>query len=206
MQLLFSIFADVLALVTRFAVFLGIALLGGIGSAWVMIHSGSRLSTVTQGPWVSWPASGRVEADPYTRAHTVRLGLLPLNPSLAMSYHARTDDSGERIYSSCDYLIKLDDLAAQWWSLAVFDDAGRAIRNQAQRFAYNSATIVRDIDGKAAVIMARDARPGNWLPIGGAGNVTLSLSIQDPKWAQQSLDDGGKPKILPSILKVACSR
>jgi hypothetical protein len=206
MKLLLSLVADVFALLTRFAVFLGIALVGGIGSAWIMIHSGSRMTTVTQGPWVSWPQSGRVDADPYTRAHTVRLGLLPLNPSLAMTYHARTDDAGDRLYSSCDYRVELEGLAAQWWSLAVFDDAGRTIRNPAQRYAYNSVTVMREPDGKAAVLMARDARPGNWLPIGGAGNVTLALSIQDSKWAQQSLDDGGKLKVLPVIRKVACAR
>jgi hypothetical protein len=206
MGFVLNLIADVLALLTRFAVFLSIAVIGGIGSAWVMIHSGSRISTLTQGPWVSWPASGRVDADPYTRAHSVRLGLLPLNPSLAMTYHARTDETGERIYSSCDYRVELDGLNAQWWSLAVFDDAGRAIRNAAQRYAYNSVTIVRESDGKAAVIMARDARPGNWLPIGGAGNVTLALSIQDPRWAQQSLDDAQAQKVLPVIRKIACAR
>ena len=58
MKFLLSLIADVLALLTRFAVFIAIALLGGIGSAWVMIHSGSRLTTVTQGPWVAWPHGG----------------------------------------------------------------------------------------------------------------------------------------------------
>ena len=206
MRFLLSLAADVLALLTRFAVFIAIALVGGIGSAWVMIHSGSRLTTVTQGPWVSWPTAGRPDADPYTRAHTVPLGLLPFNPSLALTYHARADEDGGRIHSSCDYRVTLDGLDAAWWSLAVFDDDGRVIRNPAQRYAYNAATIVREIDGKAEVVLAHDARPGNWLPTAGAGNITLALTVQDPRWTQQSLEDQQKAKVLPVVRKVGCSR
>ena len=69
--------------------------------------------------------------------------------SLALTYHARADDEGARIHSSCDYRVSLDGIDAEWWSLAVFDDDGRVIRNPAQRYAYNTATIVREIDGKA---------------------------------------------------------
>jgi hypothetical protein len=206
MRFFLGLIADILALITRFAVFIAIAIAGGIGSAWVMIHSGSRLTTATQGVWVSWPTAGRPDTDPYTRAHNVRLGLLPFNPSLALTYHARIDDEGGRIHSSCDYRISLDGLDAAWWSLAVFDDAGNVIRNPAQRYAYNAATIVREIDGKVEVVLARDARPGNWLPTAGAGNITLALTIQDPRWTQQSLEDQQKQKVLPVVRKVGCSR
>jgi hypothetical protein len=206
MQTVLKFFADVVALIVRFAVFLGIALVGGIGSAWVMIHDGSRLSTVRQGPWVSWPSAGKIDADPYTRAHTVRVGLLPLNPSLALTYHARADDEAQRLHSSCDYLVDLDGVDAQWWSIAAFDDAGRSIANTAQRYAFNTTTITRDGAGKISVVLARDARPGNWLPTAGAGNVTLAFTVQDPKWTQQSLDDQSKPRVLPTIRKIGCPR
>jgi hypothetical protein len=206
MQTVLKFLTDVVALIMRFAVFLGIAVGGGILSAWVMIHDGSRVSTVKQGPWVSWTSAGKVDADPYTRAHTVRLGLLPLNPSLALTYHARTDDEGDRLHSSCDYVIDLDTIDAQWWSVAAFDDAGRSIRNTAQRYAFNSATTIRDPAGKAAVVLARDARPGNWLPTAGAGNVTLAFTVQDPKWTQQSLEEQAKAKTLPTIRKIGCPR
>jgi hypothetical protein len=206
MRFVLGLIADVLALLTRFAVFIVIAVVGGIGSAWVMIHSGSRLTTAQQGVWQSWPTAGRPDTDPYTRAHNVRLGLLPLNPSLALTYHARTDEDGGRIHSSCDYRVSMDGLDAAWWSLAVFDDAGSVIRNSAQRHAYNVATVVREIDGKTDVVLARDARPGNWLPTSGAGNITLALVIQDPRWTQQSLEDQQRAKVLPVVRKVGCSR
>lgn len=206
MRFLLDLIADTLALLTRFAVFIAVALIGGIGSAWVMIHSGSRLTTATQGVWVSWPASGRPDADPYTRAHTVRLGLLPFNPTLALTFHARTDEDGGRIHSSCDYQVTLDGLDAAWWSLAVFDDSGNVIRNQAQRYAFNTTSIVREIDGRAEVVLARDARPGNWLPTAGAGNITLALMVQDPRWTQQTLEDQQRAHVLPVVRKLGCSR
>ncbi len=206
MQTLLNLVLETIGLATRFALFLAIALVGGIGSAWVMVHSGSRLTTQTIGPWVIWPQSGRIDADPYTRAHTVRLGLLPLNSSLALTYHAQVDGEGQRLYPTCDYAVDLDGLDAAWWSLAVFDQRGATIANPAQRYAYNVNTIMRDSDGTATVILARDARPGNWLPTLRGGNLTLALTVQDPRWTQQSLDDGGKPRQLPEIRKVGCSQ
>ena len=205
MQRLLSLIGEIVGVITRFAAFLAIVVLGGFGSAWVMVHSGSALSTVTIGPWVTWPQSGRMDADPYTRAHTVRLGLLPLNSSLAMTYHARTDNDGQRIHSSCDYLVELDGLDAAWWSIAVFNDAGGVIANTAQRYAFNSSTVIRDTDGGTFLILARDARPGNWLPTRGIGNFTLALTVQDPKWMQQSLEQSSKTKVLPRITKSGCS-
>jgi hypothetical protein len=201
---LLSIIAIIVGVITRFAVFLLIAVVGGFGSAWVMVHSGSKFSTIANGSWVTWPQSGRPEADPYTRAHTVRLGLLPLNSTMSLTYHARNDAEGGRIHSSCEYQIEADTLDAAWWSLAVFDDRGGLIPNTAGRHAFNTATIVRESDGGATIVLARDARPGNWLPTGGAGNLTLSLSIQDARWSQQTLEDQSRTKPLPAIRKVSC--
>lgn len=204
MKVILALLASVFGFATRFALFLAIAVVGGLGSSWVFMHSGSRVSTIRSGPWVAWPMSGRLDADPYTRAHTVRLGLLPLNSSLALTYHARSDETGRRLHSSCEYRLEADGLDAGWWSITVFDDDGRLIRNAASRHTYNSATVARDIDGGFTISLARDARPNNWLPTGGAGNLTVALFIQDPKWSQQVVDDPGKERPLPAIKRVAC--
>lgn len=190
--------------VMRGAVFLAIAVLGGFGSAWVMIHSGSQLTAATAGPWVTWTAAGRMDADPYTRAHTVRLGLLPLNSTLALTYQAQTDGTGQRIHSSCVYVVDVSDLNAEWWSLAVFDDRGGLIRNNANRFAFNSSTVLRDADGGTRIVIAREARPGNWLPTAGAGRLILSLTVQDPRWVSAAVAEQGKSRSLPGISTVSC--
>ena len=208
--MLFRAIASLINFIMRGAVFLAIAVLGGFGSAWVMIHSGSQLTAVTSGPWVTWTAAGRMDADPYTRAHTVRLGLLPLNSTLALTYQAQNDADGQRIHSSCVYSVDLSAIDAEWWSVAVFDDRGNLIRNKANRYAFNSSTVLRDSDGSTRVVLARDARPGNWLPTGGAGRLTLALSVQDPKWVSTALNstgaggDAGRGHALPVIQTISC--
>ena len=196
--------ATIVNFVMRGAVFLAIAILGGFGSAWVMIHSGSQLTAATVGPWVTWTSAGKMDADPYTRAHTVQLGLLPLNSTLALTYQAQTDAAGQRIHSSCVYIVDLSALDAEWWSLAVFDDRGTLIRNAANRYAFNASTIMRDADGGARITLSREARPGNWLPTAGAGRLILSLSVQDPRWVTAAVEDQGRSRALPEISTVSC--
>lgn len=202
--MLLDALAVLLNLTVRGAVFLGIAIFGGLGTAWALIHSGSRLTNVTSGSWVSWVAAGRMDADPYTRANTVRTASLPINPSLALVWRAEGDAEGNRIHSSCAYAVDMSSFDAAWWSLAAYDDKGRLIPNPAERHAFNAATLVRDADGTASIVLARDARPGNWLPTTGAGNVTLVLSITDPAWVATATSDQTKMKPLPAISRLAC--
>jgi hypothetical protein len=184
-------------------VFAVLGLAGGLGSAWYMIEAGSRLSTRSFGPWVAWTSAGRLEADPYTRAHTARNALLPLSSTLQVVFRAKTDSSGGRLTSTCDYALLIDDLSPAWWSLAVFDVQGRLIANPAERHAFNSATAMREPDGRALVTVARDARPGNWLPSGRGNRIVLVLTVQDQATAS-IVHEGGTPKALPEIQRTSC--
>ena len=200
--MLLSALSIVVNFVMRGAVFLAIAVLGGFGSAWVMIHSGSQLTAATAGPWITWTSAGRMDADPYTRAHTVRLGLLPLNSTLALTYQAQTDTGGRRIHSSCVYVVDVTGLDAEWWSLAVFDDRGGLIRNSANRYAFNASTVLRDPDGGTRIVLSREARSGNWLPTTNAGSIVISLTVQDPRWVTAALAEQGRSRVLPEISTV----
>jgi hypothetical protein len=181
-----------------------IALLVGVGTSWYMVEAGSWLTTRRDGPWVTWTQAATPDADPYTRARFARDGSLPLSANIANTYEARTDDDGQRLHSSCEYVLDGNGLASGWWSLAVFDDRGRLIPNGAERYAYNSATIARGADGRFTVTLARDARPGNWLPTDGAGRMTLVLT-----WLNSSTDGAGSvpstdaPR-LPTVRRVGC--
>ena len=115
------------SLLINLAVFALIAVGGGLGSAWYMIEAGSQLSTRSFGPWTAWTASGRPDADPYTRAHTTRNALLPLASTLELTYRARADSRGGKLNSACDYAIVVEGLDSAWWNLAVFDPRGRQI-------------------------------------------------------------------------------
>jgi hypothetical protein len=185
------------------AAFVLLAVGGGLGTAWYMMESGSRLSTRTHGPWVTWTTAGRPEADPYTRAHTVRNALLPITTTLELTYVATTDSSGGRLHSACEYAIVMDDLEIAWWGIAAFDGRGGLIHNAADRYAFNSETVMREPDGHAVITLARDARAGNWLPIGGGSRITLVLTVQDAAWAAAS-SVSGAPRPLPEIQRVAC--
>ena len=166
-------------LAADWAMFIGVVLIAGIGSAWYMVDSGSRLTTETYGPWVNWISAARADADPYTRAHFARLGSLPMSTEMAQTFVARYDSDGSRLHSSCEYAVKGHDIAGSWWSITVYDDQGRVISNPADRYAFTSDTIALQPNGSFVVTLARDARPGNWLPTGGAGRLTLVLSVLD---------------------------
>jgi hypothetical protein len=189
-------------LIANLAVVVLIAVGGGLGSAWYMIEAGSRLSTRTFGPWTTWHAAGRTDADPYTRARIVRDGLLPLASTLELTYRAKTDSSGAQLQSGCEYAVTVDALDGAWWNLAAFDRKGALSPNAADRYAFTSDTAMREPDGRAVIVVARDARPGNWLPVGG-GRITLVLTVQDATMAA-AVYEGRAAKALPTIQKIAC--
>jgi hypothetical protein len=168
-----------------------------------MMEAGSRLSTRTFGPWTTWAAAGRPDADPYTRAHIARNGLLPLSSTAELTFRAKTDSRGARLSSACDYAVVMEDFEPAWWGLAIYDGQGRLIANGAERHAFNSNTAMRDVDGRTVVTLARDARPGNWLPSGRTNRVVLVLTVQDATWAN-AVHDGGSPRSMPEIVRTGC--
>ena len=185
------------------AAFIGTVLILGLGSSWYMIDIGTPLTTERQGPWVSWTSAGRADADPYTRAHTARFGTLQLSAEMTLTYVANSDSEGRRLHSSCDYSVEGREPGTSWWSITVFDDRGELIANAADRYDFTSQSIALRPDGTFAVTLARDARPGNWLPTGGAGRLALVFTTLDattPLLAKSS--EGRKP--LPEIRRIQC--
>ena len=185
------------------ALFVGIVLIVGLGSSWYMVEAGSKLTTLTVGPWSTWPAAARIDADPYTRAHYARLGALPLSGEVALTFIARTDSEGIGLHSSCDYTLVGRDLPDHWWSLTVFDAKGRLIPNGAERYSFTSETIALSPDGTFTAVLARDARPGNWLPVGGAGKIAIVLTVLD-LGVQRVAQEGEIEKALPVIKRQNC--
>jgi hypothetical protein len=156
------------------------------------------------GPWLSWTSAYRADADPYTRAHFARSGTLQVSAEIAATYLARVDSDGLKLHSSCEYAVEGTDPAGSWWSLGVFDEDGRLIPNPAERYAFTSDTISRSADGRFVVSLARDARPGNWLPTRAAGRLVLVLTVLDPRGT--SLVKAADPELesLPAIKRLDC--
>ncbi len=185
-------------------VFVAVALGFGVWSSWVMVDRGSSLTTRTSGAWVLWHSAGRPDADPYTRAHFARIGSLPLSSTALYTWEAQLDDEGQKLHSSCEYVLQGEGLVGDWWSLAVFDEKGNVISNSAGRHAYNAATIALGTDGSFIVTLARDARPGNWLPTGGAGRLVLMLSRPAPRPNATPAEVEAALRGLPTIRRIAC--
>jgi hypothetical protein len=190
-------------IIINIAVFVALAFGGGLATAWYMVEAGSPFSTRSFGPWTAWTSAGRPEADPYTRAHVFRNGLLPLSTTLEVSFRAKLDSSGSRLTSSCDYTLEMADLAPAWWNLAVFDGQGRLISNPAERYAFSSSSAARQPDGRTIVSVSRDARPGNWLPSGRASRIVLVFTVQDAAIAT-TVHDEGIMRSLPEIKRERC--
>jgi hypothetical protein len=179
-----------------------IVLAGGLGSSWYMVEAGSRLTTAKRGPWLTWTSAARPDADPYTRAHFANAGTLPVSAEVQRTHIAKTDSAGARLHSSCEYALEGRLPKAEWWSIAVFDEAGRLIPNPAERYAFTGQTIALSGTGDFAIALAREARPGNWLPTGGAGRLTLALNV-----VETHAPDAGAAAdqaALPTIRKVKC--
>jgi hypothetical protein len=185
------------------AAFVGVVLILGLGTSWYMIDVGTPITTERQGPWVGWTSAGRADADPYTRAHFARLGTLQFSAEMMLSFVAYTDSEGRRLHSSCDYLVEGHEPGTTWWSLTVFDDRGELISNPAKRYAFTSQSIALRPDGSFAVALARDARPGNWLPTGGAGRLALLFTTLDPS-APLLAKPAEEQRPLPDIHQVQC--
>ena len=188
-----------LSISTNALLFTAIALVLGIGSAFWVVDRGTRLTTQRSGPWQMWLRSGQRDLDPYTRARQAKLGHLPVSTQIAATWEARFDIDGRRLHSSCEYLLEAETIDATWFSMAVYDDNGLLIPNSAERHSFTSQTIAANPDGSFFVVLAREARPGNWLPVGGAGRLSLVLTMIEPKPSV-----GESALQLPSIRRIGC--
>ncbi len=194
----------IISKISDWSIFIGLVLIGGFGSSWYMVSNGSPLTTTSIGPWTTWIAEGRADADPYTRAHFARAGTLNFSTEAITTYRAHTDSNGVRLHSSCEYHISGANIDSGWWSVTAFDSQGRLIPNAANRYTFTSETAAVSPNNNILIVLARDARPGNWLPTGGAGRLQVVLSTLTDKSSLNALQ-GTKSNIkLPEIKTVRC--
>jgi hypothetical protein len=184
---------------TNIVLFLAFVLVAGVGSSLYVVANGWLLTNVREGPWTMWSRAAHRDQDPYTRAHFARTGDLPMPVAIAATWEARFDADGKRLHSSCEYLLEGDAVEASWFSIAVYDDDGLMIPNSAERYAFTSQTLARNPDDSYFVVLSRDARPGNWLPVGGAGRLAIVMTMIEPKPSVAASADQ-----LPTIRRVGC--
>lgn len=200
----FATAGAVAQLVLGRAIFFAVAIAIGMVSSWFAIQRGLPFNTEKVGPWLAWHYAGNAAEEPYTRARFASSGGLPLSGDRITRLEARFDDDGRRLHSSCVYEMTGQMIDARWWTIGVFDSGGNLIPNAAQRYGLNNATTTLNPDGRFTIVLARDARSGNWLPTGAAGRLIVVLEVQEP-----SIDAAEEGAILrqvqpPQIRRVSC--
>lgn len=199
---------EIAGLLTRLfgtAIAVALVMTAGIWTSRTMISRGYEVSTDTYGAWRHWRSEGRADADPYTRAHLSGSGMLRISSDSAGVFEASVDDGGARLHSSCNYVIEGSDMGRLWWSLAVYNTAGELIANDADRYTFTSDTVALNPDGTFLITLGRDARPGNWLPTGGAGRLILNFTILDPSTGLSESDRAERNNMLPAVRREGCS-
>ena len=128
-----------LGLIPKIAVFLSIALVGGLLSSWYVVSNGAAFNTERQGAWVRWTMGAHTEADPYSVVRYNRHQALVFSSTFVSRYEATFDDGDRRLHSACHYAIEGRPPAGEWWSLNVYDANGWLIPNESNRHGFNAA-------------------------------------------------------------------
>src|SRR5215468_5105476 len=188
---------------SRFLIFVAIALILGLGSAWRAVNHGFFATSNRYGPWVFWFREGTADADPYTIAHVARQGGLPITAMSAMVFTATRDSAGSHLSGSCTYEIRGYAVPSLWWNLSAFKTDGDIMPNKTGRSGFSSGNILMAPDGTFTVRLSPDVQPGNWIPALRGNRVVLRLSVLRPLNPDNLLKAGGD--ILPEITLLECS-
>lgn len=165
---------------SRFLPAAALAVALGVLATFLTLANGPGFGAVTIGPWTAWPRVGGPEIDPYARASLAVDGALPLGANEGVAFLARTDDGGAPLDARCDYVLSGPAPPARFWTLTAYDAQGRLRPNAAGRYGLSSASLLRDDAGDFTIALAREARPGNWLPLGDKSRFILALRAYQP--------------------------
>jgi hypothetical protein len=174
----------------------------GLGATWFTLTRGVAFGAVNIGAWTGRPRLGSTDIDPYARADIARTGQLPVGLGDGVAFFARNDDAGRPFDGRCDVLMRGTTPAARFWTLTLYDPEGRLVANSANRYGFTSQEIVRASDGSFEIIAAPRARPGNWLPTGGAERYVLVLRFYDTPVGVATR--AGREAQMPAVMARAC--
>jgi hypothetical protein len=175
----------------------------GLGATWLTISRGVAFGALNIGAWTAWPKSGSTEIDPYARASIARSGELPIGIGDGVAFYARRDDAGDDFDGRCTFTVSGTTPSARYWTVTLYDPAGRLVANAIDRHGFTSEELLRDIDGRFTISIAPRARPGNWLPTGGIDRYVLVLRLYDTPIGVRNRTSKEAP--MPAIARKDCS-
>lgn len=174
----------------------------GLGTTWLALTHGTAYGGVSIGAWTAWPRTGTPGIDPYARAMMARSGELPIGTGDGVAFVARNDDAGRPLDGRCDVELLGITPQARYWTLTLYDPQGRLVANSLQRHGFTSQEIIRRADGSIEILVGPRARPGNWLPTGGADRYVLVLRLYDTPIGVTTRS--GRDAPMPAITRRAC--
>jgi hypothetical protein len=178
-----------------------VAIVVGVGSAWIAVERGTIFGAVRVGGWTAWPQEGSEGADPYTMAMLARTGEVPLGAGEGLSFTATRDSDGNALLGHCEYDVVGNTPAARLWTFTAYDERGALMPNVADRASFHSREIVREANGDFRIRVSASVQPGNWLPIAPVDRFKLELRIYDtPLTTGSQLAELS----MPAIRKVSC--
>lgn len=169
-----------LKIITGIAIALIFGTALGIGSATLAYDNIASLRSINNGPWQTNLAVGSGEANLYLRASVAVHGLLALNQSETIYYHAYDDNSGKSFNGDNVYRIEGKAPDARWWSITVYGADDFLIPNESNRYSYSGNSVTYGPDGKFTIYLSKTQKPGNWLPLGEQKRFSLSLRLYNP--------------------------
>jgi len=175
----------------------------GLAATIFALQGDPGFNAVKLGPWLLWPRLGSADIDPYARAWLALDGAAPLGAGEGLSFVAREDQNGAKLDSRCDYIIAGATPSARVWTLTAYDVNGRLRPNPAGRYGLISTRLLRSGDGAFVIEAAREARPGNWLPLGQKSRFVLIFRAYDAN--ASATTSGFEGLAMPSITRGACS-
>ncbi len=186
---------------TRAAVVLLLGLGLGLGATAWTLRSGYGLNALRIGPWMAWPQTGVAEIDPYARAALATRGEAPLGRDQGLAFIAATDSTGQPLDGRCEYRL-VDPLpAARYWTLGLAAPDGGVLPNPTERSSFTSSNVLRREGGSFDIVIAREARPGNWLSPGEARDFLVLLRLYDTPFDIEARHEAAS---FPQIVKLGC--
>ncbi|MBC8717849.1 DUF1214 domain-containing protein [Ochrobactrum sp. Marseille-Q0166] len=190
----------------KVVVVLTIALGGGIWATNYVLDHFEGFGELQLGVWSAYPAAGTIDADPYSKARAARKAYLSLGTAEGLPFYARKDSNGHELRRGCSYSLSGFTPSARFWTLYPASTNLQPITPRGGlQPAIHSREMLYAHDGSVKVTISQNASPDNWLPVEGAGNFVLVLTLYDtPAASSSGLVDLAMPRIVPLSNTEAC--
>ena len=173
----------------------------GLVTAYLAVTGRIDLASQSKGQWIVWPSAGTPQVDPYTRAHFLFRGRLPISHFEAIEFEARTDDDGRALDGSCVYSVSGTQPRVRWWGLSALPIETGEVAEDARGGTLLSRRAVYEPDGSFRATVSPQARPGNWLKPAAAGPMALVFRVYNP---EPQLRQSPLSVELPSVRRGDC--